>query len=116
MTAASSEQEAGINQINQAVTEMDIAIQQNAALVENAAGAAALLQHRAVNLAQAASFFRLEGARLVNVTTAGTTQPTAALRHRFAPAPRQNAPPTIVAAALVKIPMTTGADVDWEQL
>jgi methyl-accepting chemotaxis protein len=44
ITSASIEQEAGIEQINQAITEMDTVTQQNAALVEEAAAAAASLQ------------------------------------------------------------------------
>ena len=61
ITAASREQEAGIGQINQAITEMDTVTQQNAALVEEAAAAAESLQDQAGNLAQVVSVFKLDG-------------------------------------------------------
>jgi methyl-accepting chemotaxis protein len=59
ITAAGHEQEAGIHQINQAITEMDAVTQQNAALVEQAAAAASALQDQAGTLEQAVSVFRL---------------------------------------------------------
>lgn len=59
ITSASIEQEAGIEQINQAITEMDTVTQQNAALVEEAAAAAASLQDQAADLAQVVSVFQL---------------------------------------------------------
>ena len=60
IAAASREQEAGIGQVNQAVGEMDATTQQNAALVEQAAAAAASLQGQADNLAQVVSVFKLD--------------------------------------------------------
>jgi methyl-accepting chemotaxis protein len=56
---ASREQEAGIDQINRAITEMDTVTQQNAALVEEAAAAAQSLQEQAGKLAQTVSVFKL---------------------------------------------------------
>ena len=46
IAAASHEQTAGIEQINQAVTQMDQVTQQNAALVEEAAAAASRCRNR----------------------------------------------------------------------
>ena len=60
ITAASHEQTAGIEQINQAVTQMDDVTQQNAALVEEAAAASAALQDQAKSLAQLVSVFQLD--------------------------------------------------------
>jgi methyl-accepting chemotaxis protein len=62
ITAASHEQTAGIEQINEAVTQMDHVTQQNAALVEEAAAAAASLQEQAGNLARVVSAFTISGA------------------------------------------------------
>lgn len=59
LTAAGREQEAGITQINQAITEMDNATQQNAALVEQAAAAAGSLQDQAAHLVDIVSRFKL---------------------------------------------------------
>ena len=60
ITAASAEQTAGIEQINEAVTQMDQVTQQNAALVEEAAAASASMQEQAGMLASAVSVFRIE--------------------------------------------------------
>src|SRR3970282_1076681 len=57
--AASSEQSAGIEQVTQAVTQMDGVTQQNAALVEEAAAAAESMQEQAQNLTQPVSAFKL---------------------------------------------------------
>ncbi len=47
ISAASQEQTSGIEQINQAITQMDQVTQQNAALVEEASAAAQSLQEQA---------------------------------------------------------------------
>jgi methyl-accepting chemotaxis protein len=60
ISAASVEQSSGIEQVNQAVTQMDEVTQQNAALVEEAAAAAEALQEQSEGLAQAVSVFRLD--------------------------------------------------------
>ncbi len=59
ITAASTEQSQGIEQVNAAVAQMDEMTQQNAALVEEAAAAAESLQDQADGLAQAVSVFKL---------------------------------------------------------
>ncbi|MDP1549282.1 MAG: methyl-accepting chemotaxis protein [Nitrosomonas sp.] len=59
ITAASQEQSSGIEQVNQAVTQMDEVTQQNAALVEEAAASAESLEHQAKDLAGAISIFRV---------------------------------------------------------
>ncbi len=61
ITAAGHEQTAGIEQIHQAVMQMDQVTQQNAALVEEAAAAAESLQDQARNLVQVVSVFKLDG-------------------------------------------------------
>ena len=62
ITAASDEQRIGIEQVNQAVGQMDSVTQQNAALVEQAAGAAQALQEQAQTLNETIRMFRLEPA------------------------------------------------------
>ena len=59
IAAASQEQSAGIDQVNNAITNMDEVTQQNAALVEQAAAAAMSLQHLAIELNEATSQFKL---------------------------------------------------------
>ncbi|KRH98582.1 methyl-accepting chemotaxis protein [Curvibacter sp. PAE-UM] len=56
---ASREQTTGVDQINQAIGQMDQVTQQNAALVEEAAAAAQSLEHQAMGLVQVVSVFRL---------------------------------------------------------
>jgi methyl-accepting chemotaxis protein len=56
---ASAEQTLGIEQINAAITQMDEVTQQNAALVEEAAGAAAALEAQAATLARVAGVFTI---------------------------------------------------------
>jgi methyl-accepting chemotaxis protein len=74
---ASDEQSAGIEQVNQAISEMDQVTQQNAALVEEAAAAAEAMQEQAAQLAGVVSVFK---------TGAGRTRVAAAPAARRAPA------------------------------
>jgi methyl-accepting chemotaxis protein len=59
IVAASEEQASGIDQVNQAVTQMDTVTQQNAALVEEAAAAAQSMREQADQLAQVVGVFLL---------------------------------------------------------
>ncbi len=59
MHAAASEQQQGIAQVGQAVTQLDQTTQQNAALVEESAAAADSLRQQAERLSQATAVFRL---------------------------------------------------------
>ena len=59
IAAASNEQSSGIEQVNKAVSLMDEATQQNAALVEQAAAAAESLEEQAQALNEAIAAFRL---------------------------------------------------------
>ncbi|HDR9485167.1 TPA: Tar ligand binding domain-containing protein [Burkholderia aenigmatica] len=63
ITSASVEQSVGIEQVNQAVTQMDQLTQQNAALVEEVAAAAASLNDQTAHLMQAVSVFELGDGR-----------------------------------------------------
>ena len=77
ITTASREQSAGIEQVNQAIAQMDDVTQQNAALVEESAAAAASLQEQAVSLAQMVSVFKLQD--VLQGTKLAVSVPTAAL-------------------------------------
>jgi methyl-accepting chemotaxis protein len=59
ISAASAEQSSGIDQVNDAITQMDSVTQQNAALVEQAAAAAESLLDQANVLAESVSRFKL---------------------------------------------------------
>ena len=60
ISLASQEQSTGIAEVGSAVTLMDQATQQNAALVEEATAAAQSLQHQSVALAEAVAGFKLD--------------------------------------------------------
>ncbi|MBB3214268.1 aerotaxis receptor [Herbaspirillum sp. Sphag1AN] len=78
ISIASGEQNTGIQQVNQAVTSMDEVTQQNAALVEQAAAAAASLEEQSVRLAQAVSVFKLSGEAGGLATAPARNTPSAA--------------------------------------
>jgi methyl-accepting chemotaxis protein len=80
ITAASNEQRIGIDQVNEAIAQMDQVTQQNAALVEEAAAAAGSLEEQAARLAEVAGGFKLAAA-------AATAAATPRARHA-APATR----------------------------
>ncbi|MDR3391617.1 MAG: methyl-accepting chemotaxis protein [Sulfuriferula sp.] len=63
ITAASREQSQGIEEVNQAITQIDETTQQNAALVEEAAAAAKSLQDQAGHLEELVDRFKLETTR-----------------------------------------------------
>jgi methyl-accepting chemotaxis protein len=86
IAAASSEQSAGIDQVNRAIIQMDDVTQQNAALVEEAAAAAEAMQEQAGSLMEAVSIFKLEAGKGGTRTTAPKPIATPAIAHR-APAP-----------------------------
>jgi methyl-accepting chemotaxis protein-2 (aspartate sensor receptor) len=65
IAAASDEQNRGITQIAQAMTEMDTTTQQNAALVEESSAAASSLEQQALELEKTVAVFRVPSAGLV---------------------------------------------------
>lgn len=64
ITSASKEQSAGIDQMHQAISQMDEVTQQNAALVEQAAASAASLETQASELVGATSIFNVANGNL----------------------------------------------------
>ncbi|KIQ27827.1 methyl-accepting chemotaxis protein [Xanthomonas campestris] len=87
ISAASQEQSAGIEQVNQTITQMDETTQQNAALVEEATAAARSLEEQAVQLTEAVAVFK---------TDAGYV--AAPLQHASRPAVTQAIKAKVVAA------------------
>ncbi|MDT0354455.1 methyl-accepting chemotaxis protein [Herbaspirillum huttiense F1] len=73
ITAASGEQSDGIEQINQAIVQMDEVTQQNAALVEEAAAAAQSLQEQSSRLQETVGIFKLSGNDVRHATAAVAT-------------------------------------------
>ncbi|NEG66404.1 HAMP domain-containing protein [Pantoea agglomerans] len=69
IASASDEQSRGIDQVGQAVTEMDRVTQQNASLVEESAAAAASLEDQASRLSQSVSVFKIQRGALQQTLT-----------------------------------------------
>ncbi len=118
ITAASQEQIAGIDQINQAISAMDDTTQQNAALVEEAAAAAASLQNQAEKLVQVVSVFHIDGK--IASTGASHTQPARPTRVAIAGTARATAPTGNAKRAEVMVkPAKPAASApaadDWEE-
>ncbi|HEY0846867.1 MAG TPA: methyl-accepting chemotaxis protein [Noviherbaspirillum sp.] len=113
IAAASHEQTSGIDQINQAIIQMDNVTQQNAALVEQAAAAASSLQEQAHNLSMVVSVFKLgdgDNALSLPQATPATVAPRA---KAAAPVAARRTSPKPAARPL---PARAGGDnADWEE-
>ncbi|WLI75221.1 methyl-accepting chemotaxis protein [Kosakonia sp. H02] len=72
IAAASDEQNRGIAQIAQAMSEMDTTTQQNAALVQESSAAAGSLEEQATTLQQLVDVFSLPGQQPVRASTAAS--------------------------------------------
>ena len=109
--AASQEQSAGIEQVNTAIVQMDEVTQQNAALVEEAAAAAASLNEQAAHLSTVVAVFKVNEhqASRQSVAVQARVEP-AVSRPVIAPARR-----SITSSAPAKVVNSRNADDDWEQ-
>ena len=67
ISAATTEQSVGINQVGDAVTQLDQVTKQNAALVEECAAAAESLKYQAAKLSELVSVFKVGPNRATNV-------------------------------------------------
>ncbi|CCP16430.1 Methyl-accepting chemotaxis serine transducer [Stenotrophomonas maltophilia RA8] len=108
ISAASQEQSAGIEQVNQTVVQMDETTQQNAALVEEATAAARAMEDQAVQLGEAVARFRL--------ASQGTT--AAPTRLAAAPVPRQVATAAPAAKRALRASVAQpalAAEGDWQE-
>ena len=100
IASASDEQSRGIDQVGQAVTEMDRVTQQNASLVEESAAAAASLESQASRLSQSVAVFKIPRAAAAAVGT----------RHAQIAAPALSQ----ASAAPRKALAASGSDANWE--
>jgi len=121
ITNASQEQTGGIEQVNGAIGQMDQVTQQNAALVEEAAAAAASMQDQAARLAEVVSVFKLDrmqaaGATMAAAAAAPAAKPAPTVTRAAAPArpPVRRATPAAPKAIAASKPVASGAD-DWEE-
>ena len=129
ISAASSEQSQGVAQVGEAVTQMDQVTQQNAALVEEMAAAAASLNNQAQDLVSTVAFFKLSPAQAAQpaasafayVPKAAVPSPALAGSSRPAPVAQFKVPPLRAAAKHAPALASTaparsgsGNDADWE--
>jgi methyl-accepting chemotaxis protein len=75
IAAASEEQDAGIQQVNTAVTQMDQVVQQNASLVEEAAAATESMKSQAGALLQMVARFNLGDGQQADAAAPATARP-----------------------------------------
>ena len=121
ITAATQEQSNGIEEVNQAITQMDEMTQQNAALVEEAAAAAESMQEQAQNLAHAVSIFKLSSDAMHKMTQPAPARgpASAAVKSAPKPIPKPATRTAVVAAASPKAPPKKLASAapgdDWEE-
>ncbi|MBB3802224.1 methyl-accepting chemotaxis protein [Xanthomonas arboricola] len=112
ISAASQEQSAGIEQVNQTITQMDETTQQNAALVEEATAAARSMEEQAGHLAEAVSVFKLD--EPAAVATQARVRPVASrpvgVKTAAKPAPR-----TAATSARPATPQAALADGNWQE-
>jgi len=110
ISAASQEQSAGIEQVNEAIMKMDDVTQQNTALVEEAAAAAESMMEQADELMGAVSVFKLDGEASQNRRALNSPMRTSANKP-IRPAARE-AVRTTSARLAVK---ASADDGDWEE-
>ena len=120
ISAASVQQSAGVQQVGEAVGQMDQTTQQNAALVEESAAAAESLRQQALQLVQAVSVFRISSMGSVGHDLHADPAPVAAKAvksaPRFAAKPAKAARPAKSGTAPAAEPAhaTAKAGEDWE--
>jgi len=90
ISSASVEQSAGVAQVGEAVTQMDQATQQNAALVEESAAAAESLKLQAQQMVQAVAVFKLSHG---DASARAVARPNPAPAHAVTAKPAQSAKP-----------------------
>jgi methyl-accepting chemotaxis protein len=124
IAAASNEQSAGIEQVNEAIMKMDDVTQQNTALVEEAAAAAESMLEQADELMNAVSVFQLEGESRIKTSQSKSSERranTSPMRNsaNHATANRATQRPVTIhqeQAKPVKTTLKSGTDDgDWEE-
>lgn len=113
ITAASSEQRDGINQVSTAIGKMDEATQQNAALVEQAAAAASSMRDQANNLNHAVSIFKID-ANDTGVRAPAVAPASSIVKDKPAPRPVVKSLPAKATGAPKKTTASAAED-DWEE-
>ncbi len=106
ISAASSEQSIGIDQVNQAIMQMDGVTQQNASLVEESAAAAAAMAQEAQALMKMVGEFKLTKADSSPPSKGKTARPVTQ-------SPAKAAPIKVARSKYNQVPASAGSD--WEE-
>jgi methyl-accepting chemotaxis protein len=114
ITSAALEQSSGIGQVNEAITQMDQVTQQNAALVEESAAAAASLKEQAGKLAEAVSVFKLAQGEARSVI-AGAQSSARATRMASKAKPQAKRTAPAAAPAKAAAPEAGKGKDEWEE-
>jgi uncharacterized phage infection (PIP) family protein YhgE len=122
IAAASEEQSTGIEQVNNAVTQMDSVTQQNAALVEEASAASKSMEQQSTTLVTQIGYFKTNGSSAVayqpvSVVTESTPRPITTARKPARPAARRPVAAPRVAATASPAPLAraSGDDSAWQE-
>lgn len=111
IAAASSEQSAGIDQVNSSITSMDEVTQQNAALVEEAAAAAESLVEQATSLMDTVGGFKLQGMGQERRSSSSPMRKSTPVARKPVPMSKPASKP-----ATAKVMAKTGTDDEaWEE-
>jgi methyl-accepting chemotaxis protein len=123
ISAASTEQSQGVAQVGEAVTQMDQVTQQNAALVEEMAAAAASLNGQAQELVETVAVFKLgnDGTAMAHKPAAmARPAPRVTQAPQTRPAPTKLTPAATANASRLSAPTArkatpaTASDQEWE--
>jgi methyl-accepting chemotaxis protein len=111
ITAASLEQSSGIEQVNQAIVQMDQVTQQNAALVEESAAAAESMEEQAKQLSTVVAVFKVAGGNVATPAKAVIERARGAAKVAAMPAKRAKA----MRAATPPAVRRTDTDDEWAE-
>ena len=115
IAAASAEQTTGIDQVNNAIAQMEALTQDNVSLVERAATASESMSEQAKGMKGLVSFFSVEGVDLSAEVVSPSTESSAA--PKIARSGSSEAQPTAVATkpASISAQPVSGGDSEWAE-
>ena len=121
IATAGQEQASGINQVNQAVMQMDEMTQQNAAMVEQVAAASRSMQEQALELSELMDFFKVDASNVVVPFLKETPMQASHAERYEADRPSEQAAeaqvkPKVIQQANARAVTKTGSDnSEWEE-
>lgn len=114
IAAASAEQSQGIEQVNQAITQMDEITQQNAALAEQASAASVSMSDQSTQMTQLLSFFNV-GKKQTSTTNSNSQEKQTQEEIKTTVNNTQSATKTETVQQTAKIDTNMSNDDEWEE-